>query len=165
MKYVVNRNGGSVWLSLYQGSFSLSSMADSTLAAERIFLVGVNPGPIQSSRIPRRRQESENVNPGRMPESTWTCGSSIYSQFDFSVVRHVDYRFITGYTEFRTKTDTSVCSDSRNASCPSWCLRQQRAERAGNPLQRRVRIPFENWRDHRFLWCVPANLFVWKCKS
>jgi hypothetical protein len=85
--------------------------------------------------------------------------SSIYSQFDFSVVCHVNYRFITGYTEFRTKTDTSVCSDSWNASCPSRCLHQQRAERTGNPLQRRIRIPFENWRDHRFLWCVSSKLF------
>lgn len=87
---------------------------------------------------------------------------SIYSQFAFSVICHVNYRFITGYTEFRIKTDTSVCSDSRNAICPSRCLRQQRAERTGNALPWCIRIPFENWRDHRFLWCVPTTFFFFR---
>ena len=77
----------------------------------------------------------------------------------FSVVRHVIYRFINtnGDTEFRTEADASVCCDSRNASCPSRCLRQQRAERTGDALKRRIWLPFENWWDHRFLWCVPTN--------
>lgn len=78
----------------------------------------------------------------------------------YPFVRHVNHKSINGYAEFRTEANASVCRNRRNASCPGRCLRQQRAKRARVPLQRRVRIPFEDGRDHRFFWCVPTIWFL-----
>ena len=94
------------------------------------------------------------------------CPISLYNTLPFlsRFVRYVNHKSINGYTEFRTEANASVRRNRRNASCPGRCLRQQRAKRARVPLQGRVRIPFEDGRDHRFLWCVSNDLVLKKSK-
>jgi hypothetical protein len=117
-----------------------------------------------------RRHVTKKVNLGRIAAGNrWASGLArplvVRFRFHFTLpspcrfVRHVNHKSINRYAEFRTEANVPVRCNRRNAGWASWRLRQQRAERTRIPLQRRFWIPFEDWWDHWFLWCVSSIRF------
>jgi hypothetical protein len=141
-------------LSLYQHNFAPSSMA--TGASDQ------STDRIKGSFI-HRRHTSQNVNTGRsllgrhMLHFSITSPSLRFSSW-FDHVLPKLARSTSRYPEFRAKTDATVCCYGRNASRSGWRLRQQRAERAGVPLQRRIRVPIKNGWNYRLFRSVLSDL-------
>jgi hypothetical protein len=170
LKQVVNWKGGFDSLSLYQGKLSLSSMAESNnrQANQGIQRLGVLVVVTVDRTKPLHTISGDaclkmTIPAGYRTSGGLRCPISLYSYNTLPLlsrfVRHVNHKSTNGYAEFRTEANASVRRNRRNAGCPGRCLRQQRAKRARVPLQRRVRVPLEDGRDHRFLWCVPTILF------